>query len=326
MANILNPTEDQDDDASDGRGPAYPNISLEKAVERAEQLKSAGVARTALPLAGILKIWDYKSPSGPARRQVAAVKYYGLLDTIGSGKDRKFKLSDLALKIVLDKVPDSSARSAALKEAALKPPIFGKLLDNFPLGIGTDAGFETFLTLTCQYNEDAAKTVLSVFRDTLRYAGLDKPANMSPEANEKGVAKEVRDREKGRQNQDVAVGDFVQIEIDDAFQLERAARVRAIQDHEGKKWVFIDGSESGVPMNQVVLEKKASAPAVTAPTLALPQEEPPAKGMRKEVFDLDEGTVVLTFPESLSATSFEELDAYLKVFLGKMRRRAGAAN
>ncbi len=44
--------------------------------------------------------------------------------------------------------------------------------------------------------------------------------------------------------------------------------------------------------------------------------------MRKEVFDLDEGEIVLTFPESLSATSFEELDAYLKVFISKMKRRS----
>jgi hypothetical protein len=42
--------------------------------------------------------------------------------------------------------------------------------------------------------------------------------------------------------------------------------------------------------------------------------------VRKEVFALDEGDVVLTFPESLSATSFEDLDAYLKVFIGKMKR------
>ena len=37
------------------------------------------------------------------------------------------------------------------------------------------------------------------------------------------------------------------------------------------------------------------------------------------------GTLVLTFPDSLSLTSFEDLDAYLKVFISKMRRRAGEA-
>jgi len=37
---------------------------------------------------------------------------------------------------------------------------------------------------------------------------------------------------------------------------------------------------------------------------------------------LDEDQVVVTFPESLSATSFEELDVYLKVFISKMKRRS----
>jgi hypothetical protein len=32
---------------------------------------------------------------------------------------------------------------------------------------------------------------------------------------------------------------------------------------------------------------------------------------------------VLTFPDNLSSTSFSDLEAYLKVFIGKMRRRAG---
>ncbi len=78
-------------------------------------------------------------------------------------------------------------------------------------------------------------------------------------------------------------------------------------------------------MDQVIVEEKGTAKQdAKAPTLAL--DTTPPKGMRKEVFDLDEGVVTLTFPDSLSATSFEELDAYLKVFLGKMRRRASAAN
>ena len=58
------------------------------------------------------------------------------------------------------------------------------------------------------------------------------------------------------------------------------------------------------------------------PTLAIP-DAPPPKGTRKEVVALDEGDVVLTFPDSLSSTSFADPDAYLKVFIGKMKRRSG---
>ena len=78
-------------------------------------------------------------------------------------------------------------------------------------------------------------------------------------------------------------------------------------------------------MEQIIVDQKSPSPPAGGMTLpVLPLEmPPPTKGLRKEVFALDEGDVVLTFPEDLSATSFADLDAYLKVFIGKMRRRAG---
>lgn len=79
-------------------------------------------------------------------------------------------------------------------------------------------------------------------------------------------------------------------------------------------------------VEQVTVVQKGGGdqkPPLTPPTLPLEQ---PAKGARREVFALDEGDVVLTFPDNLSATSFEDLDAYLKVFISKMRRRAGAGD
>lgn len=47
-------------------------------------------------------------------------------------------------------------------------------------------------------------------------------------------------------------------------------------------------------------------------------------GLRQEIFALDEGDVVITFPEELSAESYSELAAYLDLFKKKMRRRSGA--
>ena len=37
-------------------------------------------------------------------------------------------------------------------------------------------------------------------------------------------------------------------------------RVRAIQPLEGDTWIFVDGSEAGIPMEEVVLVEKASVP------------------------------------------------------------------
>jgi hypothetical protein len=47
----------------------------------------------------------------------------------------------------------------------------------------------------------------------------------------------------------------------------------------------------------------------------------PPEGMRREVITLDEGDVVITFPDSLTVESFGDLKAHLDLFIGKMKRR-----
>ena len=52
-----------------------------------------------------------------------------------------------------------------------------------------------------------------------------------------------------------------------------------------------------------------------------PMPETPSVGVRREIFGLDEGDVVLTFPENLSADSYDDLEAHLQLFLRKAKRR-----
>jgi hypothetical protein len=42
----------------------------------------------------------------------------------------------------------------------------------------------------------------------------------------------------------------------------------------------------------------------------------------QEIFNLDEGSVVLTYPASMSAQSYQDLADYLELFLRKAKRRA----
>ncbi len=76
---------------------------------------------------------------------------------------------------------------------------------------------------------------------------LNGPANMPP------VTFASNDKPRP---QNVDVGDLVQVETNGAFHLDRPARVRAIYDHEGQTRVFIDGSNRGVSMEQIVLQAK----------------------------------------------------------------------
>jgi hypothetical protein len=56
---------------------------------------------------------------------------------------------------------------------------------------------------------------------------------------------------------------------------------------------------------------------------AQPSDEQDAKAVRREIITLDEGEVVLTFPEKISAASFDELKDRLDIFIRKMKKRAG---
>lgn len=71
-------------------------------------------------------------------------------------------------------------------------------------------------------------------------------------------------------------------------------------------------------------EVRSAAQRATIPPAARPAAQPDiAKpGTRKEIITLDEGDVIITFPENLSAESFADLEAYLALFVRKMKRRA----
>lgn len=238
-----------------GRSPAYPYIDLEKAVRKAEAVRDAGAARTVLPPETVYKIWGLGAQSSGSRQTLAALNHFGLVDYIGRGDDRKIKLSDLALKIVLDRQPDSVDRTAAVRLAALEPAIHAELYEKFGALLPADVVMETYLVRDRGYNEPAASALLSEYRSSLAYAGLDKPSSMpAPIASSQVV------EPPSKPLQAISIGDRVQVEIGGVNQLARPAKVRAIQAHDGQDWVFVEGSETGIPMHQAQLIEKASVP------------------------------------------------------------------
>lgn len=72
--------------------------------------------------------------------------------------------------------------------------------------------------------------------------------------------------------QEPNVGDTIQWESNGVLRLEKPGKVRAKQEHEGMWWVFVEGSETGIPMNETLVLERASQEIKVdrlAPTLAL---------------------------------------------------------
>ena len=94
--------------------------------------------------------------------------------------------------------------------------------------------------------------------------------------------------------------------------------------------MFVDDEETGIQMEHVKLEQKGAGdpkPTINPPRLSLEKEPATVpSGKRQEIFALDEGDVILSYPDNLSPASFHDLEGYLSLFLRKAQRRAGAGD
>jgi hypothetical protein len=91
---------------------------------------------------------------------------------------------------------------------------------------------------------------------------------------------------------------------------------KALVDGEGGGY---NGASEPVETHHLEAQPLTTPP----PEIGRPVLEVMAAGIRRAVFDLSEGEVVITFPDELSAESVSDLADYLDVFMKKARREAG---
>lgn len=238
------------------RSPPYPAFGLERAVERVTQLHRIA-QHYEVGVATLQEAWGMKSTEGQVWRTAAALIQYGLLTDSGSGKNRKFKVSDAGRRIVLDTDPASEKRKQALKSAALRPMIHGELWEKFgPVDGIADSVLRTHLTIDrveakeSPYSETAASEVIETYRNTLAFAGLtasDKAASEEHDAH-KDSHKEVATPAGPSNTAEVKVGDYVKWTSGGVDQF-KARQVTWVSDDKTHIGVF--GSPTGIPTNEV---------------------------------------------------------------------------
>jgi hypothetical protein len=250
-----------------GRSPAYPSISLAKAVERLQTVIDAGVARNAYPPETFYKLWEIGAQSSGARATMAALNHFGLVDYDGRGDVRKVKVSDLGVKIALDKVPGSPERVQALQLAALTPAIHSDLYQRYQNMLPADVVLATYLTRDRGYNLSTVESLIDEYKDTLAFAGLDKPVSKADSA--------MALPDDPPPPPQVKVGDFVQIEINGSFLLKEPKPVDEIREHDGELWVFVKGEKAAAKMEQIVVQAAPPAAAKMPPVRELQNDPPP---------------------------------------------------
>jgi hypothetical protein len=243
------------------RSPSYPSISLKTAMERLATLDEH-FKRHPAPFAKAGLAWGMKVASSQSSSTLAALKSFGLVEYEGSGADLKVNVSADGRTYL--RAQQENIKREVLRRVALKPKAIAKYWAEWGNPRPIDEVCLDELVLKAKFSQPGAQTFLKVYDSTVAYAGL---ASSDKVKDKDEVAEDSSPHDDGK----AAVGDYVQWESDGVLQFEQPKRVRAIQEVDGSGWVFVEGSETGIPMNEVTIEQKGSAgkpSGVTPPTLS----------------------------------------------------------
>lgn len=239
------------------RSPSFPFISLKVAVNRLAAFE-VYFKRYPAPAKKAGLAWGMKADSSQAAQTLAALKAFGFVEYTGSGNDLQASISESGRTLL--RAQQESVKQEILKRAALQPKIIAKYWHVWNADRPQDPICLDDLVLKGAFTEPAAKLFLSVYDDTISFAGLsDSDKESSVIAAIGNEIEDEEDDEPHKRKLTAEVGDLVQVEIGGTLQIQKPVRVRAIQHDQGRAWVFVEGSDTGIPMEQIVVEAKGSA-------------------------------------------------------------------
>jgi hypothetical protein len=147
------------------RSPNYPYIGLSAALEAVRRLYDKD-RRSPVSSETFAKALGHASLSGPAASKGAAVRQFGLMESVSTGK---YRVSDDALTLMLKK-PGEPEYDQTIRRVALKPPLFAELFSAYPEA--SDDTLRFHLIKDRKFSEDGASRALKSFRDTIAVAKL----------------------------------------------------------------------------------------------------------------------------------------------------------
>jgi hypothetical protein len=290
------------------RSPAYPYINLEAAINRAQAFYDREV-RNSAPIAVAAADWGYEAKSSAATQTAAALMSFGLMTDEGTGDKRKLKLTQNALKILIDKRSDSTERAELIKQAALTPKIHQQIWAKWGDSV-SDGNLKHALIFEWQppFNENTVDGFIKQYRDTIAFAKLT--------ASDKVTLEDGENEDASGAASVIKVGDYVQWESQGVVQFSEPKRVREITP-DGTH-ALVDGSYTGLPISQLT---RVRAPIVVTqiPELRVPLS--PNKQMQEFVVPLSDGSrAVFQWPTALSKEDIDDLKDSLKILERKITR------
>lgn len=149
------------------RSPNFPYLSLGPAIDKLAIIYSKDkLAATSADV--ILSHLGYKQAHGSSRRVLSALRQYGLLEEKSEGL---FKVSNVGYEI-LHTPEDSPRQHILLKDAALQPYYFRRVLEEYKGDLPSDATLKSYLVLRESFNPDGADQFVRTLRETVEFANI----------------------------------------------------------------------------------------------------------------------------------------------------------
>lgn len=301
------------------RSPSYPSAPLGEAIAQVAKIEKL-YRQSQVDREVAAKLIGYSSLSGPAAKSLAALASYGLVERAGKGEMRVTARARAILH------PDSlTERRQNLISAAFEPNLFQELRERWPDMIPPEDGIVTYLHRQ-GFNQSAIRPAMKAYRETLQF--LEQEGATESHGKPGGLGSDFSRAEGGEDAFGAArVGDMVEVEIGGTLLTPAPVRVRAVSTDQA--WVFVEGSETGIEMENVtVIERPSGDTEIKMPpTLALTSAPAPKSevlpGYRSETFDADEGEIRITWPANLSRQSVDDMNDWLDLLKRRIARRAG---
>lgn len=257
------------------RSPSYPSMSLRDALHAVGKIESV-YRSTPVDREAAAKLIGYSSLSGPAAKALAALAAYGLFDRAGKGEAR---VTPRAVTILHPE--NEEERRMHLLEAASSPPLFSELRDRFAgISVPPESGVVSYLNRQ-GFNPNAVRPAANAFLETMRFVeelkATESHSSRGPEDLESAASKIVSSETIYG---GATVGDLIQWESQGALQFPKPLRVRSVS--EDGEWVAVEGSQTGIPMEEVIVEAKASTQKIP-PTFHFFREEETLNSAQGEV-------------------------------------------
>lgn len=232
--------------------PGYPQFSLPKAIAGAKAIFAAD-RRSAIDRGAAVKHLGYSGPSGAADKALATLAHYGLVEKAGKGETR---VTQLAVDIIH---PDSEAqRKSALIEAGFSPQVFADLRERFGTHV-SESALESYL-LRSNFLNVAIRPVIKSYLETCSYLEQEKAFESGGKGVIEGAESQLPSGDGASPSTfgGAKVGDLIQWESNGVLQMETPMRVRLVSDD--GQWVAVEGSETGIPMSEVIVQERVAAP------------------------------------------------------------------